>query len=176
MNPSNKYYNSGWRRDTAGLPGGFLMDSSVHFIAALRTLARAAGARGAGVRRGAARAGGCAGLGWGCQRARGCCSKPQPQRVKHCVEREDACSAATCSASPHISAAAGWGEAVAASATVSSYSPDLPPPDTAVGMVRFEGGQAATCSISFASALPRFTLTATGRKVRWRPPRRERGL
>lgn len=58
MNPSNKYYNSGWRRDTAGLPGGFLMDSSVHFIAALRTLARAAGARGAGVRRGAARAGG----------------------------------------------------------------------------------------------------------------------
>lgn len=99
-----------------------------------------------------------------------------PNRVKHCVEREDACSAATCSASPRISAAAGWGEAVAASATVSSYSPDLPPPDTAVGMVRFEGGQAATCSISFASALPRFTLTATGRKVRWRPPRRERGL
>eukprot|EP00884_Botryococcus_braunii_P009346 jgi/Botrbrau1/18412/Bobra.0072s0005.1 len=43
MNMTNKYYNSKWRRDTVGCPGGFLMESSVHFIAAVRLLARAGG-------------------------------------------------------------------------------------------------------------------------------------
>lgn len=44
MNPSNKYFGSGWRRDNTCCPGGFLMDMSVHYVAALRKLAAAAGA------------------------------------------------------------------------------------------------------------------------------------
>ncbi|EFJ42235.1 hypothetical protein VOLCADRAFT_119466 [Volvox carteri f. nagariensis] len=43
MDERNRYYGSTWRRDTGGCPGGFFMDSSVHFVAALRLLARAAG-------------------------------------------------------------------------------------------------------------------------------------
>ncbi|KAK9806301.1 hypothetical protein WJX72_009366 [[Myrmecia] bisecta] len=43
MNTKNKYFGSSWRRDAEGCPGGFLMDSSVHFIAALRALADGAG-------------------------------------------------------------------------------------------------------------------------------------
>jgi predicted dehydrogenase len=43
MDAGNKYFGSAWRRDAAGCPGSFLMDSSVHFIAALRMLAAAAG-------------------------------------------------------------------------------------------------------------------------------------
>lgn len=39
MDERNKYYGSQWRRDATGNPGGFLVDSSVHFIAALRLLA-----------------------------------------------------------------------------------------------------------------------------------------
>lgn len=37
---ANKYYNSAWRRDC---PGGFVTDTAVHYIAAARTLAHAAG-------------------------------------------------------------------------------------------------------------------------------------
>ncbi|MEW5305983.1 MAG: hypothetical protein WDW36_008489 [Sanguina aurantia] len=44
MDARNKYFSSGWRRDTAGCPGGFLMDSAVHSIAALRLVAGACGA------------------------------------------------------------------------------------------------------------------------------------
>ena len=43
MNAANKYFGSTWRRDAAKCPGAFLMDSSVHFVAALRMLASAAG-------------------------------------------------------------------------------------------------------------------------------------
>jgi predicted dehydrogenase len=46
MNVGNKYFGSPWRRDTDTCPGGFVMDLSVHFVAALRTLARGAGASG----------------------------------------------------------------------------------------------------------------------------------
>ena len=38
-----RYYGSDWRRDTAGLPGGFMAEGGVHFVAALRLLARGAG-------------------------------------------------------------------------------------------------------------------------------------
>ncbi|KAG2444564.1 hypothetical protein HXX76_001309 [Chlamydomonas incerta] len=44
MDGRNRYYGSAWRRDTAQCPGGFFTDSSVHFVAALRMLAAAAGA------------------------------------------------------------------------------------------------------------------------------------
>ena len=44
MTAQNKYYGSGWRRDAGRCPGGFMMESSVHFLAALRMLARAGGA------------------------------------------------------------------------------------------------------------------------------------
>jgi len=43
MDSRNKYYGSQWRRDTAACPGGMLMESSVHFIAALRMLAHSLG-------------------------------------------------------------------------------------------------------------------------------------
>ena len=43
MNAANKYFGSTWRRDAAACPGAFLMDSSVHFVAALRALAAVAG-------------------------------------------------------------------------------------------------------------------------------------
>lgn len=43
MNALNRYHGSAWRRDAAGCPGCFLMDSSVHFVAALRSVASAAG-------------------------------------------------------------------------------------------------------------------------------------
>ncbi|KAG2489321.1 hypothetical protein HYH03_012153 [Edaphochlamys debaryana] len=43
MDERNRYFSSAWRRDTALCPGGFFMDSSVHFIAGLRMLANAAG-------------------------------------------------------------------------------------------------------------------------------------
>ena len=43
MNETNRYHGSTWRRDTAGCPGGFLMDSAVHFLAALRAAAGGAG-------------------------------------------------------------------------------------------------------------------------------------
>lgn len=43
MNSNNKYFPSQWRRDAEGCPGGFVMDSCVHHIAALRTLGHAAG-------------------------------------------------------------------------------------------------------------------------------------
>ncbi|GIL68589.1 hypothetical protein Vafri_21836 [Volvox africanus] len=42
-----RYFGSAWRRDTSGCPGGFFMDSSMHFVAALRMLAAAAGLGGA---------------------------------------------------------------------------------------------------------------------------------
>lgn len=45
MSEGNKYFTSAWRRDTALCPGGFLMDSSVHFSAAMRMLAEAAGSK-----------------------------------------------------------------------------------------------------------------------------------
>ena len=44
MTVANKYYNSTWRRNDAHCPGGFMMESSVHFLAALRMLAAAGGA------------------------------------------------------------------------------------------------------------------------------------
>ncbi len=44
MNVKNKYFNSSWRRNDAHCPGGFMMESSVHFLAALRMLAAAGGA------------------------------------------------------------------------------------------------------------------------------------
>jgi len=43
MSAGNKYFGSAWRRDAAACPGCFLMDSSVHFVAALRALVAAAG-------------------------------------------------------------------------------------------------------------------------------------
>ena len=43
MNSNNKYFPSQWRRDAVACPGGFVMDSCVHHIAALRMLGRAAG-------------------------------------------------------------------------------------------------------------------------------------
>ena len=43
MDRSNRYHGSRWRRDAAGCPGCFLMDSSVHFVAALRSVGGAAG-------------------------------------------------------------------------------------------------------------------------------------
>ena len=43
MNASNRYHGSAWRRDARGCPGCFLMDSSVHFAAALRSVGAAAG-------------------------------------------------------------------------------------------------------------------------------------
>ena len=36
MNSNNVYFASKWRKDKATFPGGFLLDSSVHFMAALR--------------------------------------------------------------------------------------------------------------------------------------------
>ena len=44
MNAKNKYFDSSWRRNDAHCPGGFMMESSVHFLAALRMLAAAGGA------------------------------------------------------------------------------------------------------------------------------------
>lgn len=52
MDAGNRYFASAWRRDAVGCPGTFLMDSSVHFVAALRAVAGAAGA-GEAVRAGA---------------------------------------------------------------------------------------------------------------------------
>lgn len=98
MNKANKYFSSQWRRNTTSCPGSFLMDSSVHFVAALRTLAHAAG----------------------------------------------------------------FGEAVRVAGTAYSTTTALPPPDALAGYVGFGGGRGATVSISFACALPRFSLTATG--------------
>eukprot|EP00798_Chlamydomonas_sp_ICE-L_P021930 gene21930-28976_t len=43
MDERNKYYVSQWRRDVKGCPGGMLMDSSVHFVAALRMVAASCG-------------------------------------------------------------------------------------------------------------------------------------
>ncbi|GAX80331.1 hypothetical protein CEUSTIGMA_g7769.t1 [Chlamydomonas eustigma] len=43
MDKTNKYYGSAWRRDTQGCPGGMIMESSVHFVSALRMLAHACG-------------------------------------------------------------------------------------------------------------------------------------
>ena len=43
MNASNRYHGSAWRRDAQGCPGCFLMDSSVHFLAAMRSVGGAAG-------------------------------------------------------------------------------------------------------------------------------------
>lgn len=43
MNSSNKYYGSQWRRDAEGCPGGFVTDSCVHHIAALRAVGTASG-------------------------------------------------------------------------------------------------------------------------------------
>lgn len=43
MNRSNRYHGSQWRRDAQGCPGCFLMDSCVHFVAALRSVSAAAG-------------------------------------------------------------------------------------------------------------------------------------
>lgn len=61
MNEANRYFSSAWRRDAAGCPGVFLMDSSVHFVAALRSVAAAAGA-GEAVRAGAVARGASPGL------------------------------------------------------------------------------------------------------------------
>ena len=44
MRAENKYFSSDWRRNDEHCPGGFMMESSVHFIAALRMLAAAGGA------------------------------------------------------------------------------------------------------------------------------------
>ena len=52
MDESNRYFGSEWRRDAVGYPGTFLMDSSCHWFAALRSLAAAVGA-GEAVRAGA---------------------------------------------------------------------------------------------------------------------------
>ena len=47
MNKDNKYFSNQWRRDGVGNPGGFLVESTVHFIAGLRmVLAGAAAAPG----------------------------------------------------------------------------------------------------------------------------------
>ncbi|KAG1678880.1 hypothetical protein FOA52_003548 [Chlamydomonas sp. UWO 241] len=43
MDEKNKYFNSAWRRDTVGCPGGMMTDMSVHYFAALRMLAHACG-------------------------------------------------------------------------------------------------------------------------------------
>ena len=43
MAPGNRYYESQWRRDSAGMPGAYLTEGGVHFVAALRMAARAAG-------------------------------------------------------------------------------------------------------------------------------------
>lgn len=43
MNEKNKYFSSGWRRDTEGNPFGFLMESAVHYIAGLRVVAEGCG-------------------------------------------------------------------------------------------------------------------------------------
>ncbi|EFN60074.1 hypothetical protein CHLNCDRAFT_133367 [Chlorella variabilis] len=43
MSPSNKYYDSAWRRDNTGMPGAYLTEGGVHFVAALRMAAKAAG-------------------------------------------------------------------------------------------------------------------------------------
>ncbi|CAD7698257.1 unnamed protein product [Ostreobium quekettii] len=43
MNEENKYFRSDWRRDAEGCPGGFMMESSVHFIGALRLVAQGCG-------------------------------------------------------------------------------------------------------------------------------------
>lgn len=45
MTPDNKYYDSQWRRDASGMPGAYLTEGGVHFVAALRMAARAAGER-----------------------------------------------------------------------------------------------------------------------------------
>lgn len=36
---AHRYYQSSWRRDTQQVPGGFLLDSAVHHMAALRLVA-----------------------------------------------------------------------------------------------------------------------------------------
>ncbi|KAL4443839.1 hypothetical protein ABPG75_011576 [Micractinium tetrahymenae] len=41
--PGNKYYESAWRRDSATMPGAYLTEGGVHFVAALRLAAEAAG-------------------------------------------------------------------------------------------------------------------------------------
>ncbi|KAL4449467.1 hypothetical protein ABPG77_007111 [Micractinium sp. CCAP 211/92] len=41
--PGNKYYESAWRRDSASMPGAYLTEGGVHFVAALRLAAGAAG-------------------------------------------------------------------------------------------------------------------------------------
>ncbi len=46
MSPANKYFTSEWRRDLAGFPGGYVTDSGVHYIAAMRTIAKTAGVLG----------------------------------------------------------------------------------------------------------------------------------
>ncbi|KAL3140220.1 hypothetical protein ABBQ38_004496 [Trebouxia sp. C0009 RCD-2024] len=98
MNSSNKYFPSQWRRDAVACPGGFVMDSCVHHIAALRMLGRAAG----------------------------------------------------------------LGEVEEASATATSISKELPPPDTLVGSVKFASGTCGGVSITFAGSVLRFSLSLTG--------------
>ena len=56
----------------------------------------------------------------------------------------------------------GLGEVVEASATATSISPDLPPPDTVVGSLKFASGTPAGISVTFAGSVLRFSLSVTG--------------
>ena len=43
MDEGNRYFPSEWRRDPDACPGCFLMDSAVHYLAAVRAVAAGAG-------------------------------------------------------------------------------------------------------------------------------------
>ena len=57
---------------------------------------------------------------------------------------------------------AGLGEVEEASATATSISKELPPPDTLVGSVKFASGACGGISITFAGSVLRFSLSVTG--------------
>ena len=66
--------------------------------------------------------------------------------------------------SPKVDCAAGIGGVEQASATALTFNMQLPTPDTLVGSVMFSSCVPATISITFAGAVLRFSLSATGTK------------
>ena len=158
MNVANKYFNSAWRRDDAHCPGGFMMESSVHFLAALRMLAAAGGAQGlyTGIKR--------------MRLTRGCAMpRIQPRNLLVICCTLDGGVAGE-RKRLHVDAVlqsgrlsgTGAGEARQAWAHSSHANAELPSPDTLVGGLVFDADVAASVSISFAAAQVRFSLSVVG--------------
>jgi predicted dehydrogenase len=178
MNLQNKYFNSDWRRNDEHCPGGFMMESSVHFIAALRMLAAAGGAsllyapqdthvieRKAVVKLNNTQ------MPLAVIQPADMTSNAHPHPKHACMfkapERDALMLSTGQIADTHGTdsvqlGTAGAGEARQAWAHSSHANPELPSPDTLVGGLVFDAAVAATVSISFAAAQVRFSLSVVG--------------